>query len=135
MTFPLKFIKIPYFSQIEVDYSLKVSILNRPNKDLKILQFFYFLKFLRTKIATFYHNLQDPRWQLLNLVKICWILNSYQVFERIRLGNSGSYENSTEKEGTTFLQHSEVKKHGLIRKSERKSWIRIILVNTSELVS
>ena len=26
MTFPLKFMKIHYFSQIEVDYSLKVSI-------------------------------------------------------------------------------------------------------------
>ena len=114
MTFPLKFMKIHYFSQIEVDYSLRVSILNRPNKDLKILQFFYFLKFLRTKIATFYHNLQDPWWRLLNLVKLCWNLSFYQVFERIRLGNSGSYEISTEKEGATFLQHSEVKKHGLI---------------------
>ena len=109
MTFPWKFMKIHHFSQIVVDHSPKVSILSRPNKDLKILQFFYFLKFLRTKKAIFYHNLQDPRWQLLNLVKICWILNFYQVFERIRLGNSGSYENSTEKEGTTFLQHSEVK--------------------------
>ena len=38
MTFLLKFMKIHYFSQIEVDYSLKVSILNRPNKDLKSLR-------------------------------------------------------------------------------------------------
>ena len=52
--------KIHYFSQIVVDRGLKDSSLSRHNKDLKILQFFYFLKFLRTKIATFYHNLQEP---------------------------------------------------------------------------
>ena len=89
-----KFMKIHYFSQKVVDHSLKASSLSRPYKDLKILQFLYFLKFLRTKIATFFYKFQDPRWQLLNLVKICQILNSYQAFERIRLGNSGSYENS-----------------------------------------
>ena len=61
-------------------------------------------------------------------MEICRILNFYQVFERIRLGNSGSYENSTEKEGTTFLQHSEAKKRGLLRKLEPNNSIRIILV-------
>ena len=101
MTFPWKFMKIHYFSQIAVDHILKVSIFSRPNKDLKILQFFYFLKFLCPKIAK--------------------ILNCFQVFERIRLGYSGSSENSTEKEGTTFLQHSEAKKRVLLRKSELKA--------------